>query len=142
MKQHSILLFVSACALLLSSCASGPGFAEAQASLPKLAANQGRVFVYRTTALGAAVQPMIMINGKEAGRAKARGFVYMDVAPGAHNVQVKTEVTRNVTVNVAPGQSSYVRLDISMGFAMARFTPVNVSPATAAGEIAKCKKVE
>ena len=142
MRQNHIILLMSACVLLLSSCASGPGFAEAQASFPKLASNQGRLFVYRTNPLGAAIQPMIMVDGKEAGRAKAKGFVLVDLPPGAHKVQVKTEVSREATVNVSSGQNSYVRLDVNMGIMAARITPVVIPSAQGASEVATCKKVQ
>jgi hypothetical protein len=134
-----VVLFVSS---LLASCASGPGFAESQASLPKIAPGKGRIFFYRPSSLGFAVKPPIHLDSGVAGRATAKGFSYQDVAPGAHTVELKTEVKRSTTVNVTAGQPSYVRIDIQMGLVAPRFTPVQVSPGTATAEIAKCKLIQ
>lgn len=139
MTPRICFVLATTCALLLSNCASGPSFTETQSSLPKLTAGKGRLFIYRTTALGAAIQPAIKVNGNEVGKAKARGFVYADLPAGAHTVETRTEVTRSTSAPVTAGQPTYVRLNVTMGLLAARVTPEVVPAATGAQEIAQCK---
>lgn len=59
------LVLVSA---LLSACASGPKYADVMSTQPSLTPTQGRIYFYRPSALGAAVQPDIKLNGQKVGR--------------------------------------------------------------------------
>ncbi len=133
--KHLILLAL----LILSSCASGPKFAET--AFPKLAPGHGRLFVYRSSAFGAAYQPMIMVDGKEAGRAKPKGFAYIDLPAGLHKAVIKTEVTRDASINVAAGQNSYLRVDVEFGLVAPRFPLVPVPANEGAAAVARCKYV-
>jgi hypothetical protein len=139
MKQRLILATLSLVSLLLASCASGPSFAEAQASMPQLAKGQGRLFVYRTATLGAAVQPAVKVNGNVIGKAKPKGFLYADLPVGSHTVETATEVTRSTTASVSAGASTYVRLNIGMGVVTARVTPEVVPASVGAAQVATCK---
>src|SRR5262245_33502959 len=61
---------ICAIALLASGCASGPKYAEVKSAIPAQKTNEGRVFVYRNSSLGAAVQPNVMVNDKVAGESQ------------------------------------------------------------------------
>ena len=56
-------------ALLLPACASGPKYTEVMSTLPSPTPSQGRIYFYRPSALGAAVQPDIKLNGQKIGTA-------------------------------------------------------------------------
>ena len=94
MKKLHLLFAITSCVALLSGCATGQKFAEAKASIPPLAADQGRIYFYRTSALGAAVQPAVKLNGEQIGTAQAQGFFYADRPPGNYVVDTTTEVKR------------------------------------------------
>ncbi len=122
-------------ALLLAACANGPQFSQMQSSLPALSADNGRIFVYRSTVLGAAIQPSVKINGDAVGSAVPRGFFYIDRPPGDYEIPTTTEVTRTLSLHLDAGQTRYVRLGISMGFFVGHVYPELVDDTTGASEI-------
>ena len=121
--------------LLVAACASGPQFSQMQSSLPALSADNGRIFVYRATALGAAIQPSVKINGDVVGSAVPHGFFYVDRPPGDYEITTITEVTRTLSLHLDAGQNRYVRLGISIGFFVGHVYPELVDDATGASEI-------
>ncbi len=121
--------------LLTAACASGPQYSQMQSSLPALSADSGRIFVYRSTVLGAAIQPSVKINGAVVGSAVPRGFFYADRPPGDYEITTITEVTRTLSLHLDAGQTRYVRLGISMGFFVGHVYPELVDDATGASEI-------
>ena len=138
MKNSLATLCVVAAVALFSGCATGPKFSEASSTLPPLAPDKGRLFIYRTTILGAAIQPDVRVNGDVVGSAKPKGFFIVDRPAGQYQVSSSTEVTRNLSLTLANGQTRYVRLDISMGFLVAHVFPKLVEAAEGEKELAGC----
>jgi outer membrane murein-binding lipoprotein Lpp len=136
MKPLLRLVLAFAAAAVLAGCASGPKFTEMKSSIPTLAADQGRVMFYRTTALGAAVQPEVRLNGVVVGSAVPNGFFWADRPPGPIEISTSTEVERKLTFTLDKGQVRYVRLNISIGFFVGRIIPELVDNATGEKEIA------
>jgi hypothetical protein len=122
--------------LLLAACATGRPYAEAAADIPPLTPAQGRIYLYRTVVLGAAVQPPVRINDEVVGAAVPGGFFFVDRAPGEYRVSTATEVTRTLSLVLAPGQVRYVRLNIGMGFFVGHVWPELVEEAEGVREIA------
>ena len=131
--KHLIVLTLFA--LLVACCASGPKYAEVAGTLSKPDPELGRIFIYRSTALGAAVQPAVQLDGQMVGKAVPRGFFYVDVEPGSHKIMTATEVDRALSLVVDPGQTRYVRLSISMGFFVGHVYPELVDNEVGASEI-------
>lgn len=103
-------------ALLATACtADGPAFQP----LAQRPAGQGIVYVYRLEgkALGRGETPYIEIAGKNMGMLKAGGYMSLTLPPGEHDVTVRQAmlfvptIWDTVTVAVAPGSVSYVRVD-------------------------------
>jgi hypothetical protein len=102
---------------MLSACAtSGPTFGQMGAALAPAPHEMGRIYFYRTSLLGAAVQPAVRLNGETVGSAVPNGFFYADRPAGSYQVATETEVEKKLTFTLEPGQVRYVRLNISMGF--------------------------
>ena len=139
MKKAYGLIAICACFLFLQGCASGPGFQEAKGTFPPLGSEKGRIYIYRTTVLGAAVQPAVRLDGVQVGTAKSEGFFFADATPGSHFIETTTEVSRRLTFTLEPGQVRYVRLNVSMGFMVAHVYPELVDTAVGEKEIAGCK---
>ncbi len=99
------------------------------------------MFVYRNTALGAAIRPQIRIDGKPIGSSVAQGFRYSDQAPGQHEVALITEWKHKDTVTVVAGQPSFVRTHVTFGALVGHVIPTAVSKAEAEPEIRNCKLV-
>ena len=125
-------------ALYLAGCASGPKYAEGADSITQPDAEMARIYIYRTTVLGAAVQPDVKLNDEVVGKATAKGFFYVDVEPGNYRVMTSTEVDRHLSLVMEAGQTRYVRLNISMGFFVGHVYPELVDNAVGAVEIEEC----
>lgn len=90
--------------LVLSGCATGPKYTEVISTIPVLAPSQGRIYFYRPSALGTAVQPDINLNGQKVGTAKPHGFYFVDRAPGNYEVSAATETEKKLTFTLEPRQ--------------------------------------
>ena len=130
------LLFLS---VVITGCASGTKFSEMQGSLPDLNPDSGRIYIYRTAVFGAAIQPDVFLNGEKVCKAVPQGLIYLDKEPGDYKIRASTEVTRAVSFTLDPGQTRYIRLDVTMGFFMGHVSPVLVDEEKAKKEILKCK---
>lgn len=139
MKALPQLFALAALALAMTGCAtSGPRFSELKSSTPPLAADQGRIYVYRTAVMGAAVQPSVQVNGEKVGSAVPKGFFYLDRPPGNYEITTTTEVKRSLSLTLDPGQTRFVRLGISMGFFIGHVFPELVDNGSGEREIEKC----
>lgn len=133
-RLRTLLVLVPA--LLLTACASGPRYADMKSSLPTVPAGQGRIYFYRSSsALGAAIQPSITLNGEVVGNSQPAGFFYVDRPPGAYEAACSTEVTRKLGFILEPGQERYVKTSISPGFMAGHVVPELVDPAVGAKDI-------
>ena len=121
--------------LLLSGCATGPKYTEVISTIPALAPSQGRIYFYRPSALGTAVQPDINLNGQKVGTAKPHGFYFVDRAPGNYEVSAATETEKKLTFTLEPRQERFVRLKIQMGLLVGRIVPELVDKIEAEGEL-------
>jgi Protein of unknown function (DUF2846) len=139
MKRILALLAIAACATLLPGCASGPKFGEVKSSFPPLAQENGRIYFYRTTVLGAGVQPAVKLNGEKIGTAKPQGFFYADRRAGNYEVETSTEVKRRLSLTLDNSQIRYVRLNMAMGFFVGHVYPELVDDQTGEKEICGCK---
>ncbi len=126
---------------LLSGCATGPKFSEVKDTLPALAPDKGRLYVYRTAVMGAAVQPDVRVSGDVVGSAKPKGFFIVDRPAGEYKVSSSTEVTRTLSLTLAAGQTRYVRLNLAMGFFVGHVFPELVENAVGEKEIAGCSYI-
>ncbi|TAK83324.1 MAG: DUF2846 domain-containing protein [Aquabacterium sp.] len=128
---------VAAAAVLMTACASGPKLSEVKSSIPPLAADQGRIFFYRSSSMvGAAVQPSIYLNDQVVGTSVPGGFFYADAKAGNVSVATTTEVEKKLTFLLEPGQTRYVKTSVSFGLLAGRVQPELVDAATGEKELA------
>ncbi len=138
--MERLLLFASCLfALALSACASGVQFTEMNPSTMPRDQDFGRIFLYRTTVVGAALRPDIRLNGEKIGEAVAQGFFYVDRPPGNYEVVTSTEVDRKVTFVLEKGQARFIRFSVSMGFFVGHVYGELVDSAVGLEEIKQCK---
>jgi hypothetical protein len=123
MTRRRSLVLALLVALALPACASGPKYSTLMATQTGVAPSQGRIYFYRPSALGAAVQPDINLNGQKVGTAKPHGVYFVDRAPGDCLVTASTETEKKLTFVLEPGQTRYVRLKIQMGLFVGRIVP-------------------
>ena len=129
------LIVAVAAGALLSGCASGAKYGEVASTFPAVNPAQGRIYFYRPSAFGAAVQPDIRLNGEKVGTAKPHGFYFVDRAPGNYEVAAATETEKKLTFTLAPREERYVRLKIQMGLMVGRIVPELVDKAEAESDL-------
>lgn len=124
----------------LASCAtSGPKFIEYQTEMASSNPELGRIYFYRTSALGVALRPDVLLNGEKVGEAIAEGFFYVDRPPGEYVVVTSTEVTRKASFILEKGQTRYIKFSVSMGFFVGHVYGELVDESVALSEIKDCR---
>lgn len=109
-------LLVIAVAMFLTGCAAtGPRYAEVEASFPTLRSGYGRLVVYRPGGLGGAVQPDIKLNGEVIGKSQPQGFFFVDRTAGRYTVSARTEIETTLDAELVEGNTTYVQTSITMG---------------------------
>lgn len=139
--KNIIRISVLLCILFSIGCASGPKYAEVAQTIPKLRSDQGRIYVYRNSVLGAAIKPDVKLNGEVIGSSPAKGFYFVDRDPGNYTMMTSTEVDRSLSFVLEAEQTRYVRLNISMGFFVGHVYPELVEEAVGQKEIQECSYV-
>lgn len=135
LKTLKILAILSALTLLSACAATGPKYAEFARTLSPMPQDSGRIYIYRTSFLGGAVQPEVKLNGEVIGKAVPGGFFYADRPAGKYEVLTSTEVDRKLSFTLDKGETRYVRLDISIGFFVGHVYPELVEPSVGSKEI-------
>ena len=136
--QLVVLVFIWG---FFSACASGPGFMEVNPSLSSDQAEKGRIFFYRPSALGAAIQPDVMLNDERVGSAQSWGFFYVDRPPGGYKVATSTEVERTISFILEKGQTRFIRFAVSMGFFVGHIYGELVEESVGLSEIKECNYI-
>lgn len=138
MKTILKFLVVICLAAVTTGCATGPKFTEVKDNIGNLALEEGRIFLYRTTALGAALQPKIKVNGVPVGKSVAKGFMFIDREPGNYEIMTSTEVDRKLSLTIEKGQTRFVKFNVSMGFFAGHVYPILVDSGVGNKEIQQC----
>ena len=105
----AVVIFLTGCA------ATGPKYAEVEASFPTLRSGYGRLVIYRSGGLGVAVQPDIKLNGEVIGKSQPEGFFFVDRTAGRYTVSARTEVETTLDTELVEGGTTYVQTSITMG---------------------------
>jgi len=140
MRVGTILAF---CAFtLLAGCATGGArYGDVNVAAPKLAADRGRIYFYRTSILGLAIQPDIKLNGESVGSAVPSGFFFVDRPRGNYTASAATEVESKLAFTLAAGETKYVRTSITPGIIVGHMNFELVSKSEAEGELASLNQV-
>lgn len=126
-------LLYSVALLAVQACATGLFSTESAQPFPPLDPAKGRVHFYRTSTLGTAYTPNVLLNGESVGRPSRRGVFFKDVLPGSYAVTT-TLTSKVVHFSLAAGEKRYVRF--SSGFFESHLHPELVDPATGEAETA------
>jgi len=111
---------------MITGCASGPKFSEYAKTVPKVKQGEGRIWFYRPSGMGAAIQPAVMLNEQKVGIAQPKGFFYVDRPAGAYEVKCKTEWSHKCNFTLAPQDTKYVRLNMMLGLFVGHVLPREV----------------
>jgi hypothetical protein len=103
-----------AAALLLGACANQLSYSQLQPLLPPLAADKGRIYVYRDSAwLGNLVTPDVVLDSKVIGTSVPGAFFFVDRDPGDYQVFCGMGDRNSVSFPLAAGQQVYVRTSLA-----------------------------
>jgi hypothetical protein len=133
-----ISLAAIAAMALLTGCTSvsGTRFAQQEAGMPKLSADQGRVYFYRVDALtGGGMTAPVKLDGIVVGDSLPGGYFYVDAAPGKHEVSAATRVTRKLNFVLEAGETKYLRTRAQFEEKVGRIVPELVSAEEARREL-------
>ena len=140
---------VAGMCLVLAGCAtSGPLGQDVLAT--GVAPKQSRLVIYRTSALGFAIQPDYVIDGKAVAPSTPEGFVVCNLAPGKHNVSVGNfELNVNfgggtdkAGLNLRPGQTAYLKAEPQPGLTMGVVTLSEVTENQGRADTASLHKLD
>ena len=135
LRKAMFISAVSALCALVAGCASGPKVSESGAIKQTVPNGKSQIIVYRTSLLGAAVQPAVLLDGRRIGACAPNGAFNAFVSPGPHQLSATTEVTETINVNAPAGRTAYVKCSIWFGFFIGRPAWEEVPPSIGANEI-------
>jgi hypothetical protein len=137
-------------ATLLSGCASGPTGVEALNDTVK--PSVARLVIYRSSAVGFAVQPDYVVDGRVVAGSQPVGFVVCDLPPGHHavavaNMPLSTNLfghgSEKMSVDLRPGTTVYLSADPQMGIVTpGQITLVQVTENQGRADVAKLQQTK
>lgn len=140
MKTFSRVFLVLMASFVLIGCAtSGPKFTELMPTIPNPPADTGRIYIYRTSVFGTAIQPEVKVNNEVVGKAIPKGFFYVDRKPGIYEILTSTEVDRKLSLTLEKGQIRFVKLNVAMGFLVGHVYPELKEAEDGQKEIQDCR---
>lgn len=127
-----LVLALAAMALITGCAAKAPSSSNMQAELQGFelpqqpSADEGMVYVVRPEITGTLVRFNVFLNDQEdaseVGHTRGSQYIYFPVEPGQHTVYSKAENWASIDVDVAPGETVFIRQHAKMGLVMARNT--------------------
>ena len=138
MTRIAYVIALLAIALGLGGCVTLGARYAPDAAVP---ANRSAVYIYRTSAMGAAIAPTVTANKVPLLALPPSGYFVYYAAPGELTLEQKTESTTSVTLDIKAGDSYYVKGSIGMGFFVGHPHLVVVAKDDGEKEIKDCKLV-
>ena len=130
MRPHMLLAL---CCLL-----SAVSFAQSE---PSHDAKAKLVFFREGHFTGSALKPSIYVDGKETMRLANGRWFSVEVEPGKHNLGSSAKNEPETVVNVAPNETAYVEMVITMGTWRGGGRLITVDPGEAEPKVRKLKSM-
>jgi biopolymer transport protein ExbD len=136
-----LALFFAGCTTkpIFPGWASGPSYNSVKDTFPPIAANAGRIFIYRDAIYGPSKTPAVLLNGGPAGLSEAQGFFYVDRPAGEYKVEVAGEKSSPASFTLSPGQTVWVRINVHTNLSWVVLYPEVVDASIAQRELIRCK---
>ena len=121
MRRWSGGFLLAAMAACLFGCsATGPRYSEMAESLPSLGENAGRIYFYRNTLAGMAVQPEVTVNGQVVGTSQPNSFFFIVRPAGTYRARARSDAENSIDIVLLARQTAYVEMSIGLGFVVGR----------------------
>jgi hypothetical protein len=111
-SEERILLMRPYILLVLCCLFSGVSFAQSE---PSRDAKATLIFFREGHFTGSALKPSIYVDGKETMRLANGRWFSVEVEPGKHNLGSSAKNEPETVVNLAPNETAYVEMVITMG---------------------------
>ena len=136
-----LALFFAACTTkpIFPGWTSGPSYNSVKDTFPLIAANAGRIFIYRDAIYGPSKMPAVLLNGEQIGLSKAQGFFYVDQPAGDDKVELSGEGSPPASFTLSTGQTVYVRINVHTNLSQTVLYPEVVDASIAGRELVSCK---
>jgi len=131
-------------AALLSGCASGP--TGGVTLMDNVRPTAARLVIYRDSAVGLALQPDYVVDGRVVAGSQPAGFVVCDLPPGRHEVGVANLPISNnlfghgsekLSVDLRSGSTAYLSAEPQMGLVAGQITLIQVTENQGRADVAK-----
>ncbi|MBL6989952.1 MAG: hypothetical protein ISR65_09245 [Bacteriovoracaceae bacterium] len=118
-----LLFFLSACSMLPSKEEMEKQLVNFKLpSKPKK--NKSMIYVVRPSALGGLIRFNVFLDNKkdssEKGWNRSMQHIYFSVTPGKHKIYSKAENWAEIDIEVAKGQTKFIKQNTEFGIIMAR----------------------
>ncbi len=119
MRGHLGIFVVATC---LAGCASGP--TGSMTLTDNVRPGATRLVIYRASAMGLAVQPDYVVDGRVIAGSQPAGFVVCDLPPGSHEVAVSNmplstnlfgHGSEKISVDLRAGSTAYLSAEPQLG---------------------------
>lgn len=106
-----------------------PNVAHASITQGSNPTGAAQIITYRTSVFGLINQPKVFVDDQQAGNCSPGKFHTTTVTPGNHVIRARTLSETTLNVQVAPGETVYVRCSMSVGLLAGnvKFTLVTAS---------------
>jgi hypothetical protein len=131
MRGCLAMFVVAAC---LAGCASGPTGGESLTS--GFRSSAARLVIYRASAVGFAIQPDYVVDGRVIAGSQPAGFVVCDLPPGRHEVAVANLPISNnlfghgsekISIDLRAGSAAYLSAEPQPGIVAGQITLIQVT---------------
>jgi hypothetical protein len=119
--------------------ACGPTLTEVYKPVESFPTDKGLVYIYRPFGLGGGVYYDVKANGKVVTTLYSGGYYPFVADPGEIEFSAKTEASDEVTIDVKPSQTYFIRGTVGLGFLVGHPHLTVVPAADAEAEIKELK---
>ncbi len=130
MRPHMLLAF---CCLL-----SAISFAQSE---PPRDAKATIIFFREGHFAGSALKPSVYVDGKEINRLANGRWFSVEVEPGKHNLGSSAQNEPATVIDLAPNETAYVEMIITMGTWRGGGRLITVDPGEAEAKVRKLKPI-
>jgi hypothetical protein len=130
MRPHMLLAFC--CLLSAVSLAQSEPPHDARATI---------IFFREGHFTGSALKPSVYVDGKEVNRLANGRWFSVEVEPGKHNLGSSAKNEPATVIDLAPNESAYVEMVITMGTWRGGGRLITVDPGEAEAKVRKLKPI-
>ncbi len=119
LKKIVILSLLYSTSVLFSSCVNFPIVAVTtrtpESKNFNVKPDKSRIYIYANENFAGAIKVSVSIDGNLIGQIIPKTFFNIEVEPGMHVVTCFAETTSQISINIKPGDSAFVKEELKIG---------------------------